>query len=215
MVRQLQWKNSVETTKVILQGGGEHARVVLDCLLSQGREVLALFDPKYSGELFGVQQRGQYDKTFAPDAHAIIAIGNNEVRKKVAAVTAHSFTNAIHPSAVISPFSRFGSGNMILHGSIIQPQAQLGNHIIVNTGAQIDHDCIINDYVHLAPGVVLCGTVQIGEGAFVGAGAVIIPGVKIGAWATVGAGAVVIRDVSSGARVVGNPARPIQSPKSK
>lgn len=204
----------METTKVILQGGGEHARVVLDCLLSQGVEVLALFDPKYDGHLFNVPQRGQYDPAFAPGASAVIAIGSNVVRKRVAGFTSHPFMNAVHPSAIISPFATLGVGNMILHGSIIQPQAQVGNHVIVNTAAQIDHDCVIGDYVHLAPGVVLCGTVYVGEGAFIGAGAVVIPGVKIGAWSTVGAGSVVIRDVADGARVAGNPARPITSSNS-
>ena len=81
-----------------MQGGGEHAKVVLDCLLSQGVEVIALFDPKYTGELFGVPQRGVYDPAFAPDARAIIAIGNNALRKKVTSITRHAFTNAIHSS---------------------------------------------------------------------------------------------------------------------
>ncbi len=39
------------TTKVILQGGGGHARVVLDVLLSQGIIVPALVDAKYTGDL--------------------------------------------------------------------------------------------------------------------------------------------------------------------
>jgi sugar O-acyltransferase (sialic acid O-acetyltransferase NeuD family) len=195
---------------VILQGGGEHARVVLDCLQAQGANVLALFDPKYTGELFGVPQRGVYDPAFAPDARAVVAIGSNAVRRKVVGITQHAFTNAIHPSAIVSPYATAGTGNMILHGSVIQAQARIGDHVIVNTGAQVDHDCVVGDYVHLAPGVVVCGTVTIGEGTFVGAGATIIPGRKIGAWATIGAGAVVIRDVPDHAVVVGNPARVVR-----
>ena len=73
--------------KVILQGGGEHARVVLDCLLSMGFEVKGLFDPKYSDELFGVKQLGAYDPAFETDAKAIVAIGDNGLRKKVAAAS--------------------------------------------------------------------------------------------------------------------------------
>jgi len=196
--------------KVILQGGGEHARVVLDALLDQGRNVVALFDPKYDGSLFGVPQKGLYAADLHTDAHAIVAIGDNATRKRVAERTTHAFTNAVHPSAIVSSRATIGSGNMILHGTIIQAQAHVGNHVIINTGSSVDHDCVISDYVHLAPGTVICGTVTIGEGAFIGAGAIIIPGKKVGAWATVGAGAVVIDDIPDYAVAVGNPARVIR-----
>jgi sugar O-acyltransferase (sialic acid O-acetyltransferase NeuD family) len=196
--------------KIILQGGGEHARVVLDCLLTQKADVVALFDPKYSGFLFGIPQRGEYDPTYHPDAHLIVAIGDNKTRKKVVEKSRHKFTNAIHPSVLFSLFSTMGTGNMLLHGAIIQAQTSIGNHVIVNTGAQIDHDCIIKDYVHVGPGAVLSGSVSIGEGTFIGAGAVVIPGIKVGAWATIGAGTVVINDIPDYAVAVGNPARIIK-----
>lgn len=206
----LQWKNFVATTDIILQGGGEHARVVLDCLLAQKQRVLGLFDPKYSDELMGIKQRGVYDPDFAREALAIVAIGDNALRKKVVAFTRHQFINAVHPSALISPFSKLGLGCMILHGSIIQARSFIGNHVIVNTGARIDHDCTLNDFVHIAPGAILCGTVDVGEGAFIGAGAIVLPGKKIGKWATVGAGAVVIHDVPDLVVCAGNPAKVIK-----
>jgi sugar O-acyltransferase (sialic acid O-acetyltransferase NeuD family) len=177
--------------------------------------VLGLFDPKYKGELFDVKQLGPYDPDFAPGSLAIVAIGDNALRKKVARSTKHNFTNAVHPSAVVSTFAKIGTGCMILHGSIIQAQTLIGNHVIVNTGARIDHDCIISDYVHVAPGAILCGNVQVAEGAFIGAGSTILPGVKIGQWATIGAGSVIIDDVPDGAVVVGNPGRIIKSAKLK
>jgi len=201
--------------KIILQGGGEHAKVVLDCLLSQGIEVLALFDPKYDGELLGVRQRGVYDPSFSPDARAIVAIGDNALRKKVATNTRHAFINAIHSSCIISTHASFGTGSMMLHGAIVQAHTRIGNHVILNTASSVDHDCEISDYVHIAPRAVLCGRIKVGEGAFIGAGAVILPGISIGAWATVGAGAVVTKDVGEGVVVVGNPAREVKSLKPK
>ena len=200
----------METTDYILRGGGEHARVVLDCLLAQGVKVRALFDPKYSGTLFGVPQLGEYDPDFEPAAKAIIAIGDNQVRKKVAMLTRHEFGLAVHPSAVLSAFSTYGNGSMILHGAIVQAQSRIGNHVILNTGSKVDHDNVIGDFAHIGPGATLCGDVQVGEGAFIAAGAVVILGKKIGAWATVGAGAVVINDVPEYAVVVGNPAKIIK-----
>jgi len=196
---------------VILQGGGEHARVVLDCLLSDNVSVSALFDPKYTGELFGVIQKGVYDPSFDPKAKVIVAIGNNALRKEVVAKTRHHFTSCIHSSVMLSARSVHGLGCMFLQGSIIQARTSIGNHVIINTGAKVDHDCEIGDYVHVAPGATLCGTVHVGEGALIGAGAVVLPGKKIGKWSIVGAGAVVTTDVSDHSTVAGNPARDIKN----
>lgn len=204
-------ENSSE--KILLHGSGEHARVVLDCLLATGRNIIGLFDPKHSEPLFGVPQKGAYDPTFEVDAKVIIAIGDNHIRRKVAAITQHQYTNAIHPSAVLSSRALIGVGSMILHGAIVQAECIIGRHVILNTGAQIDHNGQIGDYAHIAPGAVVAGSVQIGEGAFIGAGAVIIPGRKIGAWATVGAGAVVTKDVPDYSVAVGVPARVIKTNK--
>jgi sugar O-acyltransferase (sialic acid O-acetyltransferase NeuD family) len=200
----------MERDKTILIGGGQHAQVVLDCLLACGADVVAIFDPARSGALFGVPHRGEYDSTFDISAHAIVAIGDNGTRKRASERVVHGFANAIHHSVLLSPTASVGVGNMILHGAIVQALAKVGNHTIVNTGAQIDHDCTIGDFVHLAPGVVLCGSVAIGEGTLVGAGATITPGIKIGKWALVGAGAVIIEDVPDHAVVVGNPGRIIR-----
>jgi sugar O-acyltransferase (sialic acid O-acetyltransferase NeuD family) len=201
----------VETHNIILHGGGEHARVVLDCALAQGHRVVSIYDPKYSeGELLGVPYRGPYSTQSDPGAYAIVAIGDNSARKKVAESTSHLFTNVIHPSSLISTYAQVEKGNMLLHGSIVQAGSHIFNHVIVNTGTQVDHDCVIENYVHIGPGVILCGNVQVGEGTFLGAGAIVIPGKKIGAWAIIGAGAVVVGDIPDYAVVVGNPGRIIK-----
>lgn len=200
--------------KIIIQGGGDHARVVLDCLLGLNHHVIAVFDPKYdSGNLFGVPHRGKYDPSFEPSARAVIAIGDNGIRKKVAADCRHQFVNVIDRTAVVSPRATAGVGNMILHGVIVQAVARIGDHVILNTGSRIDHDCVIGSFAHIGPGATLCGTVEVGEGAFIGAGSTIIPGRKIGQWAVVGAGSVVIDDIPEYAVAVGNPARVIRLAK--
>lgn len=210
MVLLLQWKSSRVMHDYILIGGGEHARVVLDVLLSSGQNVHALFDPKYSGQLFGIPQRGQYDPDLFVSAKAIVAIGNNQTRKRVAETVKHSFGEAIHPKAIMSKYCSWESGSMIFAGAIVQPNARIGQHVILNTGAQVDHDCVVGHYAHIAPSATLCGTVHVGEGAFVGAGATVIPGIKIGRWAVVGAGTVVTKHVPDYAVVVGVPAKVIR-----
>lgn len=204
-------ENSSE--KILLHGSGEHARVVLDCLLDAGQNIIGLFDPKHTEPLFGVPQLGAYDPDFEPDAKVIIAIGDNRTRRKLASITRHEFATAIHSSAVVSSRASIETGSMILHGVIVQAECMIGRHVILNTGARVDHNGEIEDYVHIAPGAVIAGSVHVGEGAFIGAGAVIIPGRRIGAWATVGAGAVVTTDLPDHSVAVGVPARVIKMNK--
>ncbi|MEP6735466.1 MAG: acetyltransferase [Chryseolinea sp.] len=203
----------METSRIILIGGGQHAQVVLDSLMEQGADVLAVFDPLKKADLFGVPQRGEYEPSFEPAALAIVAIGDNAMRKKVSERVSHQFTSTVHPSVIFSRFASMGTGSMVLHGAIVQVLAKIGDHVIVNTGAQIDHDCVIGNFAHIAPRVALCGNVRIGEGAWIGAGATVVPGRTIGRWATVGAGATVVEDVPDYAVVVGTPARIIKYSK--
>ncbi|MGC3946157.1 MAG: acetyltransferase [Chryseolinea sp.] len=205
----------METTKTILVGGGQHAQVVLDCLLASGVDVIAIFDPARTGSLFGVSHHGEYNPSFDVTARAIVAIGDNATRKRASSKVSHAFTNAIHHSVLISPSVSVGAGNMILHGVIIQALAKIGNHTIINTGARVDHDCVIGDFVHIAPGAILCGSVTVGEGTLIGAGSTVAPGTKVGSWALVGAGAVIVDDVPDNAVVVGNPGRIIKYTTSK
>jgi sugar O-acyltransferase (sialic acid O-acetyltransferase NeuD family) len=188
-------------------GGGGHAKVVIDCLMAQGNEVVAVFDKKNNGPLLGINRYATYKKDLHKDARIIIAIGDNKVRKKLLKNISHDFVNAIHPSAMVSSFASMGDGCMILHRAVIQAGTSVGNHVIINTGSQVDHDGSIGDFVHIAPRAVLCGNVAVGEGTLIGAGAVVLPGVKIGKWVTVGAGAVVTKNVGDYAIVAGVPAK--------
>jgi sugar O-acyltransferase (sialic acid O-acetyltransferase NeuD family) len=191
---------------VIIFGGGGHAKVVLDTLQQTGICVQGIIDNKYQGELFGVKRYPNIPDHLA-SSPAIIAIGDNRVRKRIAENFNLKFTSAVHPTALVSAHASFGEGAMVLHRSIIQAGATLGRHVIVNTAAQIDHDCTIGDYAHLAPGSILCGTISVGEGTLVGAGAVVKPNVRIGNWVTIGSGAVVVKDVPDYAVVIGNPGK--------
>lgn len=199
----------MEIVKVILIGGGQHAKVVVDALKALPVQVCALFDPKYSGVYRGIPQLPAYQPQLFPEARALVTIGNNDTRARAAGGCAHPFSRLVHPASVVSADVVVGEGSMILHGAVVQVDAAIGRHVIINTGAKVDHDCVLEDFVHIAPGAVLCGSVHVGSGTLVGAGSVIIPGIRIGKQATIGAGSVVIRDVPDFGRVAGNPARPI------
>lgn len=118
-----------------------------------------------------------------------------------------SFATLVHPTAILSPTSRLGSGCFVNLGAIIASRTQVGSHVIINRGVVIGHHVEVEDYATFGPGAKVAGSCVIGQGAYIGIGAVILDRLNIGAGAVVGGGSVVTRDVPSRAQVVGVPAR--------
>ena len=194
-------------------GAGGHAKVVISTLRAAGWQVTGVYDdqPSLQGSLvLDVPVVGPIaairEQAGRP---AIIAIGQNAVRRRISREYSLHWVTAIHPRACVDPTAVIEPGAVIFAGAIIQPCVRVGIHAIVNTAATVDHDCVLEPFVQLAPGVHLSGQVSVGEGAFLGTGSSTIQRVKIGAWAVVGAGAVVIRDLAEGVTAVGVPARVI------
>ncbi len=195
-------------------GAGGHGKVVIATLRAAGIQPRGIFDDnrdRKGDTVLGVPVLGAlpHPRELAKeDRRAVIAIGANPVRKKIAtALPGFTWERAVHPRALVHPSARLGPGTVVFAGAVVQPDVVLGAHVIVNTGARIDHDSLIGDYVHIAPGCTLGGGVIVQEGAFLGIGANAIPGCSIGAWTMVGAGAAVIRDLPGGVTAVGVPAR--------
>jgi sugar O-acyltransferase (sialic acid O-acetyltransferase NeuD family) len=197
----------------VVLGSGGHAKVVVATLLAAGCEVGGVFadDWQERGEaLLGVPIRGPLRAALDARARgAVIAVGDNATRKRLAEDLDLAWATVVHPWACVERDVVLGEGTVVFAGAVIQPGSRLGAHVIVNTGARIDHDAVIGDYSHVAPGCTLGGNVELRSGALLGAGATVIPGRRVGAWSTVGAGGVVLEDVAPGAIVVGVPARAI------
>ena len=208
-----QWNPLMETTKFILIGGGGHARVVSSIIEAQETYHLeGVFDSNPKIEtLDRVKNFHDYKPDLFPNALAIIAIGDNSVRKQLVQTIHHVFGVLIHPSASMDRLSLVGAGSVLMHHAVIQRGTVIGKHVIINTACSVDHDCILGDFVHIAPNATLCGGVQIGDETFIGAGAVVLPQIKIGKRVTLGAGTVVTKSIPDGATVVGNPGKIINS----
>lgn len=193
------------TNEFVVIGAGGHGKVIIEIIEATGGTVSYVndADPSLTTVL------GYKVSTNEPSAqqNAVIAVGNNRIRKKIASRLECMFVAAIHPSATLSPRCVIGEGTVVMAGATINADVRLGKHCIVNTNASIDHDCVIGDYAHISPGVSLAGGVQVGEGTQVGIGASVIPGVRIGKWAVIGAGAAIIEDVPDNAIVTGVPGK--------
>lgn len=196
---------------MFLIGASGHAKVVIDCLSSQGIEVKGFFDrDPHVRSLKAVKVIGAHPSSDTNDTY-LVSIGDNQTRKKVVdSLPFARFAKAIHASVIMSSDVQIQEGSVLMHGVIIQSSVQIGKHVIVNTNSSIDHDCMIEDFVHIAPKVALCGNVHVGEGTLIGVGASVIPNIKIGKWAIIGAGTAVYKDVPDYAVVVGNPGKIIR-----
>nr|WP_315146908.1 acetyltransferase [uncultured Flavobacterium sp.] len=195
-----------------LFGGNGHGKVVLDILqLDPMINIETIFDdsPKVA-EIGGIPVCKTSSLDFFRNKELIIAIGNNQIRKRIATQIEANYLSAIHPKAILGFDVLIGTGTVVLAGAIINPSVRIGKHCIVNTGAVVEHDCVLGDFVHVSPNTSLAGNVTIGEGTHVGIGACVIQGVKVGKWVTVGAGAVILNDVPDYAVIVGNPGKIIK-----
>jgi sugar O-acyltransferase (sialic acid O-acetyltransferase NeuD family) len=195
---------------IALLGAGGHAKVIIGALQAAGYRSFQVYDddPARAGTLvLGAPVVGRIaDAAASQHAGALICIGNNAVRRKLAAMPLKWMT-LVHPHAWVHDSVTLGPGAVVFAGAVVQPEARIGAHAVVNTSASVDHECVLGDYSQVTPGVHLGGNVTLGEGAFLGVGAMAKPGVTIGAWSVIGAGAVVVSNLPAHVLAVGVPAR--------
>jgi sugar O-acyltransferase (sialic acid O-acetyltransferase NeuD family) len=143
-----------------------------------------------------------------PDIKTVIAIGDAEARKRMAArfvdldfcllEAGQSFGN-----------NKAGMGTIICPGTILTCDIKIGIHCLINLNCTIGHDCIIGDFVTMSPGANVSGNVTIGSGCYIGSNAVIREKINICDNVVIGAGGVVVKDITEPGVYVGNPVKKI------
>ncbi len=200
--------------QIYIIGAGGHAKVVLSTLRAAGLQAAGFLEESAArkGEsIMDCKILGQVKTFSGKGLKAVIAIGDNAARERIAKNYEFDWISVVHPSVVVDPTAQIGPGSVVFAGVVVQPLAKVGAHTILNTSCSVDHDGVIGDYCHIAPGARLAGTVTVEEGAFVGIAAAVIQGMRVGAWSIVGAGAVVIDEVAPHTTVVGCPARALST----
>lgn len=205
--------------QVVVIGGGEHARVVIEAIRSAAgaQAVVGFVDPDACQETarrLGVPRLGgenvleQHPGVLGVLGFAALSARDRriDVVRRLTPLLS-GWATVVHASAWVSPTATLAEGAVIMAGAVVQSGAVIGPHSIVNSRAVVEHDAVLGEHVHLAPGATLGGAVRVGPLAHIGLGAAVRDHTSIGAGATVGMGAVVIRDVAPGATVMGVPAR--------
>lgn len=204
--------------EVIIVGAGAHSKVIID-IIQESNEfaIKGLIDEHVGQELVGIPIIGNDDmltQLYNENVrYAFVAIGNNQVRKKIQRrlqEIGYELINAISKGAIISKSVSIGVGVAIMPGAVINTQAKIKDGCIINTAATIDHDTVINSFAHIAPGTHVCGSSSIGEVSFLGVGTNVIDKVSVGDNTIIGAGSTVICNIPSNCTAVGTPAKIIK-----
>ncbi|MBX0319600.1 acetyltransferase [Shouchella clausii] len=206
--------------QVIIIGEGGHSSVVQDIVnsLSDVR-IVAILDDKYismtnNGLIRGPIKILKEVLTIYPSSSIVIAIGDNEIRRKICLDLEGTYdlkyATLIHPSVILGSNVKIQEGTVIMPNVVINANVSIGKHVILNTGTVVEHDAEINDFVHLSPSVSIAGSGKVAKGVHMGIGSVMLPGMKIGAWSKIGAGGVVINNLPSYCTAVGVPAKVIK-----
>lgn len=205
--------------RLVLIGGGEHARVVAEAAGASGWTPVGYTaadsaSPSIDLPLLGSDaDLAALLEAMQPEDRPALILGfggSPAARRAAVAVLPPDATWAaiVHPSAWVSPTATVGAGSVILAGAVVNAGARIGPHAIVNSRAVVEHDVRIGAHAHVGPGATIGGGTTVGEDALVGLGAAVRDHVSVGRAAVVAMGAVVVDDVAVGAVVIGVPARP-------
>lgn len=195
--------------RLVIIGAGGHGKVIADIAIKCGYENINFVDDNLVDSCMGYPIIGTTSNLYHYEdgnTDFIIAIGNNEIRKKIAEEYGINWIKLIHPSAIISTNVEIGTGTVVMANAVINAEAIIGNHCIVNTGSVIEHDNKIGKFVHISPNVSLGGNVIVGDLTHVGIGATVRNNIVIEKNIMIGAGAVVTKNITSKGTYIGIPA---------
>ncbi|WP_430535233.1 NeuD/PglB/VioB family sugar acetyltransferase [Listeria rocourtiae] len=199
-------KSSVESLVII--GDGGHSKIVQNIVRESGTyQLTEVWDDKYhepmmrEGIVYTSLDESLHGLTqMNNDVVFFVAIGDNEIRKKIArtlALAGKRFAVIIHPTAFVEATVRIDEGSLVMAGAIVQAHTTLGKHVIVNSGATVEHDISVGNFVHFAPGSVVTGGCTVADSVLIGAGSVVVPNLSIGENVVVGAGSTLTRNIES------------------
>ncbi|MFO0910707.1 MAG: hypothetical protein U0794_20565 [Isosphaeraceae bacterium] len=143
------------TSPLLIHGAGGHAKVVADIARALGYRVVAFVeDPPtrdgqpYYGSIIVSWDRFVGDPDTWRGAQVALAVGDNAARQHAYerfVARGRAIVTLVHPTAVVSPTARLGTGTVVMPTAVVNADATTGIGVIVNTGAVAEHDTILGD----------------------------------------------------------------------
>jgi UDP-perosamine 4-acetyltransferase len=207
--------------RVVVIGGGGHAKVAISVLKKSGFDIAGYTDHQDRGVVLGVPYLGKDDilqnlGNENPDCDVVLGVGKIDASpsrfaffEKLSALGFY-FPVIVSPGSSINEDVQLSAGTVVFDGVIVNSGSKIGRMCILNTNSTVDHDCLLGDNVHIAPGATLSGGVNVGNNTMIGTGAAVIHSVTICAGCLIGAGSTVVEDLIVPGIYVGSPARRIK-----
>lgn len=203
---------------IYILGVGHNTIVTIDLAESCGYSVKGLYhyQPDRIGEqYFGHTIIGCNEDLFQIDLSGkqfAISVGDNRIRAELfdkIIEKGGSVVNLIHPSAIVSKYSKLGIGVCVHALSVVSADTIIGDNCIISNNDLVTHGVRIGNHCFLASNVVLGANTIMEDYSFIGSGATVISNKvgHLGKYSYVGAGAVVTKSVNEGCVVAGNPAK--------
>ncbi len=168
--------------KLLLVGAGGFGRMVAeqamlqyDCAFVDDSQAVGdrICDIRIAGGIAHLQElRKEYSLL-------VVGIGNNAFRAQVyekAKALGYTFPNIIASSAYISPYTKIGTGCVILQNTCIQNGAVVGNGVLLNAGVEVHCDAAIEDYVLVYTNSVIRTGAAVGSYACIGSNCTVCNG---------------------------------------
>ncbi len=123
---------------VAVIGAGGHGRVVAGALAASGTAVAGFYDddPELWGREIGdsIVLGPILDLARSATRRAVVAIGDNHIRKRIAETFDVDWVTVVHPYSWVDTSVDLGPGTVVAPGAVVQPGA------VVGAGAVALHD---------------------------------------------------------------------------
>jgi len=202
--------------QIIIIGAGGHAAEIRDYIMHFNQatphepiEVIGYLDDDKNNYL-----KYEYPEPYlgsikeyvpARDVLYVMGIANLAYRRPIIErflQAGAEFISLIHPTALVSPTAKIGSGVVISHNASVGPKVVIGDYCVLNSRCTIGHDSILGKYNFISPQVAISGSTVIGDENMIGTNACTIPGISIGNNNKIAAGMVVYRPVGDNETVL-------------